>query len=254
MLVSCADRVPLTRPLPAPVAIAVPAPVAGRPAPRATGAPVPIVLPASPESNPASIVGGVDARFPAPPTVFATPAFEPGRSAFTSNAELQALIAGLAREPAAAGVTVRRLALGASQAAAPIEALLFTRHRETVADGILLGGRPSVLLVAQQHGDEPAGAEALIVVARELAQGTLAALLDRINVIVLPRANPDGAAAARRLTASGVDLNRDHLLLRSPEAQAQARLLRDYRPLVLLDLHEYTLGTAFAGVSHAGLA
>ena len=244
MLVACADRVPLTRPLPAPVAVAVPAPVAGRPAPRATGAPVPIVLPASPESNPASLPGGVDGRFPAPPNVFATPAFEPGRSAFTSNAELQALLAALARD-AGAGVSVRRLALGASQAAAPIEALLFARHRETVADGILLGGRPTVLLVAQQHGDEPAGAEALIVVARELAQGTLSALLDRINVIVLPRANPDGAATARRLTASGIDLNRDHLLLRSPEAQAQARLLRDYRPLVLLDLHEYTLGTAF---------
>ena len=98
-----------------------------------------------------------------------------------------------------------------------------------------------MLLVAQQHGDEPAGAEALLVIARSLADGPLQALLDRINVIVLPRANPDGAMSAQRETANGIDANRDHLLLRSPEAQAQARLIRMYQPTVVVDAHEYTV-------------
>lgn len=53
--------------------------------------------------------------------------------------------------------------------------------------------------------------------ARELApNGLLDALLDKINVIVVPRANPDGAEAGTRNTANGVDMNRDHLLLQAP--------------------------------------
>lgn len=261
LLVSCAASVPLSRPLPAPVVVAVPAPIA--PVPRASAAPVPLppipaappasVAPPIPAAPPASVAppipaasapyaAAVAARFPEPAVAYHTPAFEPARTGFTSNAELQAALAALVRE---AGGSVRRIALGSSQSGAPIEALLFARHRDTVAEGVLLGGRPTVLLVGQQHGDEPAGAEALIVVARELAQGALAPLLERINVVVLPRANPDGAVAMRRFTASGIDANRDHLMLRTPEAQAQARLMREYQPLVVVDLHEYAVGAGF---------
>ena len=57
---------------------------------------------------------------------------------------------------------------------------------------------------------------------------------------MLPRANPDGAAAGRRTSASGIDINRDHLLLRTPEAQAQAQLVRDFNPVVVVDAHEYS--------------
>ncbi len=97
-----------------------------------------------------------------------------------------------------------------------------------------------MLLIGQQHGDEPMPAEALIVVARELAGGRLAPLLDRIQVIVLPRANPDGVAERKRTAADGVDINRDHLVLQTPEARAIAQLVRDYRPLVVVDSHEFT--------------
>ena len=77
--------------------------------------------------------------------------------------------------------------------------------------------------------------------AQQLAQGGLAPLLDQIDVVILPRANPDGAQAERRVTASGIDPNRDHLLLRTPEAQAQAQLVREYAPLVVVDAHEYSV-------------
>lgn len=164
------------------------------------------------------------ARFPPPPVRPDTPAFEPGRSDFTRAAELSALLERLAARPG-----VRRLELGRSQQGVPIEALHFSRGP----------GRPVVLLVGQQHGDEPAGAEALLVVARQLAGGPLAALLDRLDVVVLPRANPDGAAAGQRATADGTDLNRDHLLLATPEARALATLLRTLDPLLVADLHEY---------------
>ncbi len=203
------------------------------------------------------------ARFPDPDIRYRTPAFEPGHDGFTSNAELRALLQGLVRDgsggPGATRISL--LWLGSSQTGVPLEALHFTRS--AAADVLPMpalmpappaasasasasastaapkSARPTVLLIGQQHGDEPAGAEALIVIAQELAQGRLQPLLDQIDVLIVARANPDGAALGRHLTASGIDMNRDHLLLRTPEAQALAQLAREYRPIVVADAHEF---------------
>ena len=172
----------------------------------------------------------VAARFPDPAVRYALPALIDGRPGFTSQAELQSLLRAVAVEPAAGATRIRLLAPGLSQSGQPIEALLLSRAADLSAAALRTSGRPTVLLIGQQHGDEPAGAEALLVLARQLAQGPLAPLLDRLNVIVLPRANPDGAQAGRRATASGLDANRDHLQLRTPEAQAIAALWRDAAP------------------------
>jgi len=222
-------------PVTAQPAAPVPAPEPIAPAPAA---------PATADTAPAPYSAAVAARFPDPPIRYDTPAFAAGHPGFTSNAELQALLRGLARDGGRGGsaTQVRLLPLGSSQAGVPLEALLFTRLGETAPAALAASGRPTVLLVGQQHGNEPAGSEALIVLAQQLARGRLEALLDRINVLILPRANPDGAAADRRTTASGIDPNRDHLLLRTPEAQAQAALLRDYRPVVVVDAHEFSVG------------
>jgi hypothetical protein len=190
---------------------------------------------------PAPYGPAVAARFPDPAVEFHTPAFQPGRDTFTSNAELQEVMRGLVRDGASGGDRIKLLSLGSSQEGEPLQALLFTRLAGTEPADIVASGRPTVLLVGQQHGDEPAGSEALLVVAEALAHGGLEALLDRINVIVMPRANPDGARRQTRATATGIDVNRDHLLLKTPEAQAQARLVRDYRPMVVVDSHEYTV-------------
>jgi hypothetical protein len=177
--------------------------------------------------------------------LFRTPAFEPGHAGFTSNAELMAVMRGLVRDGGLGGTGVRLVGLGSSQAGAPLEALVFARASDLAPEALRRSGRPTVLLVGGQHGDEPAGTEALIVVMQELASGRLSPLLDRINVVVLPRANPDGANAGSRATASGIDANRDHLLLRTPEAQAMALLAREFHPAVVVDLHEYTVAGRF---------
>ena len=152
--------------------------------------------------------------------------------AFTSKAELQSLLRGLVREATRRrdrACSCSRSAL--SQSGMPIEALLLTRAGPMrPAPRCAAPRRPTVLLIGQQHGDEPAGSEALLVLARQLAQGPLrAAARSHQRADRLPRANPDGAQAGRRATASGIDVNRDHLLLRTPEAQALARLVREYR-------------------------
>ena len=220
-------------------------------APQASAPPVAVASPVAPPTPPSGVPLAADepaltespsvaARFPEPAVSYRTPAFAPGRTTFTSNGEVQSLLRSLVREePGANAMTIRLIQVGSSQAGVPLEALYFTRDAGVAAPG--RSARPTVLLVGQQHGDEPAGSEALLVIAQELAQGRLQPLLDRINVVLLPRANPDGAAVGRRVSASGIDINRDHLLLRTPEAQAIATLARDFDPAVVVDAHEYSV-------------
>jgi len=177
----------------------------------------------------------VAARFAEPAVRYDTPGLRAGRGTFTSNDELLATLRGLAAAPKGPRLVVA----GRSQSGVAIEALHFSTGP----------GHPAVLLVGQQHGDEPAGAEALLALAQQLAQelapnpprGDLAPLLQKIDILILPRANPDGAELGARRAANGLDINRDHLLLRTPEAQAQGLLMREFSPLVVVDSHEHTV-------------
>ncbi|MDO9112312.1 MAG: M14 family metallopeptidase [Polaromonas sp.] len=218
-------------PAPAPIPAVVVQPVPDRPA---------MGLP--PPAGAAPYSAAVAARFPAPSVIYNTPGLQEGRSSFTSNAEIQTWLRELStaasRSP---GLKAAVLSIGQSQRGETLEALVLTRAAGTDAAAITASGRPTVLLVGQQHGDEPAGTEALLVVARELTQGLLRPVLDRVNVIIVPRANPDGSMDNKRVTTGGLDMNRDHLLLNTPEAQALARLARDYHPTVVVDAHEYTV-------------
>lgn len=199
---------------------------ADQPAPPATAAPPAPRAGTGADARGLPYAEAVAARFPAPPVVYETPGLAPGRERFTANDELAAALRAIAARGGAALVEPGRSAGGE-----PLLALHFGHG----------GGRPAALLIGQQHGDEPAGAEALLVVAERLANPAdpLAAVLERLDVVVLPRANPDGARAGQRRNAAGQDPNRDHLRMASPEAQAIAALMQRWRPVMVADLHEY---------------
>ena len=212
--------------------------------------PLPPLVAAAPPASAPAVPAAVAAHFPEPALTFATPAFEPGRQAMTRDDELRSILFGLEQGATIGGGEIKVLALGSSQSGRPIEAIAFTRPAPPpalAASGAvaLAARRPAVVVVAGQHGDEPAGTEALIVVAQELASGRLASVLERIDVVLVPRANPDGANAFTRAAADGTDINRDHLLLRTPEARVLTRLIGERAPVVVLDLHEYPVDAGF---------
>lgn len=100
--------------------------------------------------------------------------------------------------------------------------------------------RVVTFLLTQQHGNEPAGTPALLDLLEEIAAGgAIKDTLENQVLLALPQANPDGAAAGTRGNADGIDTNRDHNELRTPEARAMHSVLNDWTVHVALDHHEY---------------
>lgn len=100
--------------------------------------------------------------------------------------------------------------------------------------------RVVTFIFTQQHGNEPAGTPAALGLLQEIAAGgTIAQALENQILLVLPMANPDGAAASQRENAMGRDINRDHIALETPEARLLHRVLNDWDVHVAMDHHEY---------------
>ena len=178
------------------------------------------------------------AHYPDLPIALDAPGLAAGRDSFTSQQELEEFVAAL-KTPSgriAAGT------LGKSQQGRDIPYLVATAEGLSDPAAVVALGRPIVWLIGLQHGNQPAGGEAMLAVAAALGRGELAALTDRISVVIVPRANPDGAAAFRRATANGADPNRDHLAMLLPETRALHMLMNALPPDVVLDTHEFTVG------------
>jgi hypothetical protein len=135
----------------------------------------------------------------------------------------------------------------------------------TVADAspraVRASGKTVVYLQGDIHAGEVEGKEALQEILREIAQGRHAAWMQSLVLLVAPIFNADGnerialgnrpgqhgpvGGMGTRANAQGLNINRDYTKLETPEARSQARLMNDYDPHVLLDLHT-TNGTYHA--------
>lgn len=96
-----------------------------------------------------------------------------------------------------------------------------------------------VFFYAQQHGNEPAGKDALVWMISDLAAHP-DKLPEDIELYILPMVNPDGAELAQRRNANRRDLNRDHITLSQPETQTLHRIAQRILPHVAVDCHEFS--------------
>jgi len=105
----------------------------------------------------------------------------------------------------------------------------------------------TVLLWSQMHGDEPTATSALFdlyaFVGRHRDSPVVRAMLDGLTVHTVPMLNPDGAERWQRRNAQGLDVNRDALLLQSPEGQLLKRLRDELEPRVGFNLHNQSWST-----------
>ncbi len=98
--------------------------------------------------------------------------------------------------------------------------------------------KPTVLFIASQHGNEQSAKEAALRLIRDLAAGDLRPLLKKVNVLVIPQANPYGNYFDIRQNEIGLDLNRDHVKLEGESTRAIHGVFNLYRPEVTIDIHE----------------
>ena len=120
-------------------------------------------------------------------------------------------------------------------------------------EAVMASGKLRIYVQANIHAGEVEGKEATLELLRDVARGRHAAWLDQVVLLIAPIYNADGnervsltnrplqlgpiGGEGQRPNAAGLDLNRDHIKLESPEARSQVLLIRRYDPQVLLDLH-----------------
>jgi hypothetical protein len=109
-------------------------------------------------------------------------------------------------------------------------------------------GPKHVLLWSQMHGDEPTATTALFelfeYIGRYRGQPRVQRLLAELTVHAVPMLNPDGAERFQRVNAQGIDINRDALMLQTPEGQTLKALRDRLQPCLGFNLHNQDWRTA----------
>ena len=112
---------------------------------------------------------------------------------------------------------------------------------EEAATIVTADGKANVWYQSQIHPNEPAAGEgSLVIIDDFIDKAEYQALLDDINVIIVPRINPDGSYLFSRATYDGFDMNRDHTSLKAAELAQLHTAWRLFKTEVVIDTHEFT--------------
>ncbi|MFK2827237.1 M14 family metallocarboxypeptidase [Bacillus sp. B190/17] len=175
----------------------------------------------------------VKALYPNPGVTFDTPAFKEGKTNFTTQEEMMQFLKELdsQSELMKMETTVRSLE------GREMPVLIFTTSEsEHSAD---FKRKPTVWMEAQIHGNEPAAGESALATAQRLALGELGReVLKNINVVMVPRKNPDGSYYFQRQNAKKLDANRDHMKFEVKEIREITKVFNRFKPEVTIALHE----------------
>ena len=178
---------------------------------------------------------GLKATLAAAPDTVKTPFETSNGSAWTTQPQAVRFL----RDLDAASDRVRVQTVGRSLQDRPIQLVAVGSPAPATQAAAATGS--VALFTCSVHGDENSGREACMQMARDLAfttDPTLNRFLEQTTVLFV-NPNPDGWVADTRGNADGVDVNRDYMDLETPEARAIVKIIRDWKPEVLNDLHEY---------------
>lgn len=102
-------------------------------------------------------------------------------------------------------------------------------------------GPKRIFLWSQMHGDEPTATSALIDMLAYFQthrdQDWVKKIEETLTIRAVPMLNPDGAEAYQRRNLQGIDINRDALDLKTPEAQLLKKLRDEWSPAIGFNLH-----------------
>lgn len=166
---------------------------------------------------------------------FRTPLERSGYTTLSSHEDMMTYLESLSKSSPLISMKI----IGESVEGRKIAALFFSTDKII---GTRRDTKPMVLIFCQQHGDEPSGKEAALVLAREITQSKND-LLQKLDLILIPQMNPDGSEKRKRRNGNDMDLNRNHAILSEPETRALHQLFYKWMPEVTLDVHEYSAVT-----------
>jgi hypothetical protein len=164
--------------------------------------------------------------------------------------ESEQIVAGLAASPA-----VHSFKVGQSYRGRDISAMEITLPvaSELVSTAKLTAYKPTILMIGRQHANEVSSTSHILRLGELLATDpAYRKILEKVNVILCPTLNPDGAAMAYELqkltptwmlhagrySALGMDITSRAIGL-LPEAEVEGKLWRQWLPDIYLNPHGY---------------
>jgi dipeptidyl-peptidase-4 len=146
---------------------------------------------------------------------------------------------------------VKHSTFGTSGEGKPMPLLVISDPPLSAPEEVEKSGKPVVIVTANIHAGEVDGKEAVLALARDLANEKDSLILKKTVLIIAPNFNPDGndkfgewrksqngpKEVGTRANAGGFDLNRDFVKLETPEARAVVGLLNTWKPVMVIDCH-----------------
>jgi zinc carboxypeptidase len=149
--------------------------------------------------------------------------------------------------------TVHLTSFGYSFEGRPLPLAVIGRVADASPRTVRASGKLRVYIQANIHAGEVEGKEVALALVRDIAAGQHAQWLDSMVLLIAPIYNADGnervtltnrgpqngpiGGMGIRANAQGLNINRDNIKLDTPEARSMVKLLNDYDPQVMLDLH-----------------
>jgi len=98
-----------------------------------------------------------------------------------------------------------------------------------------------VYLQGAIHGNEPAADQGVMALLGKMDanQTWTANLLEKLDILVLPRYNPDGVSYFQRQFGSNIDPNREGTKLAKQQSRDIRSLISSFNPHVVADMHEF---------------